>query len=187
MDSLVWAMSVMTPSEMIRRMKYWEPSLTDCAYLEWGERKRESRGEEKERGWWEEKREESRMRCTGQSINQPIKCIYETYFVLAIDLSFIHLICSQACNSSHLFGWCWGPYLDYNPGGCSPRFNNVTIDLLPSLGLLGQCNRHAHTARSLSDKLIQPQVLGELLFRLTLEPLICVKMISLSVFWSHRR
>lgn len=55
MDSLVWAMSVMTPSEMIRRMKYWEPSLTDCAYLEeWGrERERLVEGEE------------NRMRCTG--------------------------------------------------------------------------------------------------------------------------
>ena len=33
MDSLVWAMSVMTPSEMMRRMKYCEPSVTADAYL----------------------------------------------------------------------------------------------------------------------------------------------------------
>lgn len=33
MDSLVWAMSVMTPSEMMSRMKYCEPSVTAEAYL----------------------------------------------------------------------------------------------------------------------------------------------------------
>lgn len=33
MDSLVCAMSVMTPSEIMRRMKYWEPSVTADAYL----------------------------------------------------------------------------------------------------------------------------------------------------------
>lgn len=61
-------------------------------------------------------------------------------------------------------------------GGVPPQFNNVTIDLV--LGFWAN-------ACSLSDKLIQPQVLGELRSRLTLEPLICVKMISLRVFWSH--
>lgn len=34
MDSLVWAMSVMTPSEMMSRMKYCEPSVTAEAYLD---------------------------------------------------------------------------------------------------------------------------------------------------------
>lgn len=33
MDSLVCAMSVITPSEMMRRMKYCEPSVTADAYL----------------------------------------------------------------------------------------------------------------------------------------------------------
>lgn len=33
MDSLVWAMSEMTPSEMMRRMKYSDPSFTNDAYL----------------------------------------------------------------------------------------------------------------------------------------------------------
>lgn len=33
MDSLVCAMSVMTPSEMMSRMKYCEPSVTAEAYL----------------------------------------------------------------------------------------------------------------------------------------------------------
>lgn len=33
MDSLVWAMSVITPSEMMSRMKYCEPSVTADAYL----------------------------------------------------------------------------------------------------------------------------------------------------------
>ncbi|TNN55159.1 hypothetical protein EYF80_034604 [Liparis tanakae] len=33
MDSLVWAMSEMTPSVMMRSTKYWEPSFTDAAYL----------------------------------------------------------------------------------------------------------------------------------------------------------
>lgn len=34
MDSFVCAMSVMTPSEMMSRMKYCEPSVTADAYLE---------------------------------------------------------------------------------------------------------------------------------------------------------
>lgn len=38
MDSLVWAMSEITPSEMMRRMKYSEPSFINDAYL----RKRQS-------------------------------------------------------------------------------------------------------------------------------------------------
>lgn len=33
MDSLVWAMSEMTPSVMMRSTKYWEPSFTEAAYL----------------------------------------------------------------------------------------------------------------------------------------------------------
>lgn len=33
MDSFVCAMSVMTPSEMMSRMKYCEPSVTADAYL----------------------------------------------------------------------------------------------------------------------------------------------------------
>jgi len=33
MDSLVWAMSEMTPSVMMRSTKYWEPSFTNAAYL----------------------------------------------------------------------------------------------------------------------------------------------------------
>lgn len=37
MDSLVCAMSVMTPSEMMSRMKYCEPSVTADAYLAWRE------------------------------------------------------------------------------------------------------------------------------------------------------
>lgn len=44
MDSLVCAMSVMTPSEMMRRMKYWEPSLTADAYLKKVRRKDGGRG-----------------------------------------------------------------------------------------------------------------------------------------------
>lgn len=32
-DSLVWAMSEMTPSVMMRRTKYWDPSFTEAAYL----------------------------------------------------------------------------------------------------------------------------------------------------------
>lgn len=32
-DSLVWAMSEMTPSVMMRSTKYWEPSFTEAAYL----------------------------------------------------------------------------------------------------------------------------------------------------------
>lgn len=34
MDSFVWAMSVMTPSEMMSRMKYCEPSVIADAYLD---------------------------------------------------------------------------------------------------------------------------------------------------------
>lgn len=39
MDSFVWAMSVMTPSEMMSRMKYCEPSVTADAYLKIQEKK----------------------------------------------------------------------------------------------------------------------------------------------------
>lgn len=34
MDSLVWAMSEMTPSVMMRSTKYWDPSFTEAAYLQ---------------------------------------------------------------------------------------------------------------------------------------------------------
>lgn len=37
MDSLVCAMSVITPSEMMSRIKYCEPSVTADAYLAWSE------------------------------------------------------------------------------------------------------------------------------------------------------
>lgn len=35
MASLVWAMSEMTPSVIMSRTKYWEPSSTAAAYLQW--------------------------------------------------------------------------------------------------------------------------------------------------------
>lgn len=43
MDSFVCAMSVMTPSEMMSRMKYCEPSVTADAYL--APRERRVRGQ----------------------------------------------------------------------------------------------------------------------------------------------
>lgn len=43
MDSFVCAMSVMTPSEMMSRMKYCEPSVTADAYLAPRERERSQR------------------------------------------------------------------------------------------------------------------------------------------------
>lgn len=33
MDSFVWAISEITPSVIMRRTKYWEPSFTEEAYL----------------------------------------------------------------------------------------------------------------------------------------------------------
>lgn len=33
MDSFVWAISEITPSVIMRRTKYWEPSFTEAAYL----------------------------------------------------------------------------------------------------------------------------------------------------------
>lgn len=41
MDSLVCAMSVITPSEMMSRMKYCEPSITADAYLGWRDGRRD--------------------------------------------------------------------------------------------------------------------------------------------------
>lgn len=38
MDSFVWAISEITPSVIMRSTKYWEPSLTEAAYLRGEER-----------------------------------------------------------------------------------------------------------------------------------------------------
>lgn len=40
MDSLVWAISEITPSVTIRSTKYWEPSFTEEAYLKGNEKVR---------------------------------------------------------------------------------------------------------------------------------------------------